>query len=72
MAVVRNLIRKLGGPGTVALWCGDYITGDAVTAWGRRDVIPWQWRTRLKAMADARGIRLNAAEQKAISLDFKP
>ncbi len=72
MTVVSNLVHKLGGPAVVARWCGSFITGDAVTAWGARDQIPWRWRTQIKAMADARGIRLNANEKKAISLNFDP
>jgi hypothetical protein len=72
MSVVSQLIHKLGGPGAVALWCGSFITGDAVTAWGLRDNIPWKWRSRVSAMAKARGIRLTAAEREHLSLDFIP
>jgi hypothetical protein len=72
MSVVSELVGKLGGPGAVALWCGSFIHGDAVTAWGLRDNIPWKWRNRVRAMAKARGIRLTPAEQEHLSLDFIP
>jgi hypothetical protein len=72
MSVVNDLIHKLGGPAAVALWCGSFITGDAVTAWGLRDSIPWKWRGRVTAMAKARGIRLTPAEREHLSLDFIP
>lgn len=67
-----ELVQKLGGPKAVAIWCGSHITGDAVTAWGLRNNIPWRWRSRIKALAQQRGVRLTAAEQKIISLDFQP
>jgi hypothetical protein len=69
MSVVSELVRKLGGPKAVALWCSSFITGDGVTAWGLRDNIPWRWRSRVNAMAKARGIRLTAAEQERLLLD---
>lgn len=72
MTTVGDLVHKLGGPQAVALWCGSFITGDAVTAWSRRDQIPWKWRTKVKRMARARGVQLTDAEQEVISLDFKP
>ena len=71
-SAVSKLVLRLGGPSAVAVGCGSHITGDAVTAWGLRNNIPWKWRSRIEAMADARGIQLNAAEQKIISLDFEP
>ena len=64
------LVHRLGGPSAVAIWCGSHISADAVTAWGLRNTIPWRWRTRVTAMARARGIRLSAKEQKITSLDF--
>jgi len=72
MSVVNDLVHKLGGPGAVALWCGSFITGDAVTAWGLRDNIPWKWRSRVKAMAKSRGVKLTAAELEHLSLEFIP
>jgi len=72
MSVVSELVNKLGGPGAVARYCGSFIHGDAVTAWGLRDNIPWKWRSRVKAMAKARGIKLTPAEQEHLSLDFIP
>jgi hypothetical protein len=72
MSVVSELIHRLGGPGAVALWCSSFITGDAVTAWGLRDNIPWRWRSRVNAMVKARSIRLTAAERERLFLYFKP
>lgn len=68
VTVVKDLVDKLGGPGAVARACGSVISGDAVTAWGARNVIPWRWRTRIKKLAHARKIQLSGDEQKAISL----
>jgi len=65
--MVRNLIRKLGGPAAVAAWCGPDLNGNAVTAWGLRNQVPWKWRAHIKAMADSMGIQLNAREQQALS-----
>jgi hypothetical protein len=72
MSIVQELIHKLGGPGAVAHWCGSFIHGNAVTAWGLRDNIPWKWRGRINAMAKARGIRLTPAEREHLSLNFIP
>jgi hypothetical protein len=66
--MVRNLIRKLGGPAAIAVWCGSDLTGNAVTAWGSRNQIPWKWRAHIRAMADAKGVQLNAREEKALAL----
>lgn len=66
--MVRNLVRKLGGPAVVASWCGKDISGNAVTAWGLRNQIPWKWRAHVKALAAAKGIRLSEREEKAIAL----
>ena len=70
ISVVRNLVHKLGGPKAVAVWCGSHITGDAVSVWSLRNNVPWRWRSRIREMADARNVRLNAAEREIISLDF--
>jgi hypothetical protein len=70
VTVVKKLVDRLGGPGAVARACGSVISGDAVTAWTARNKIPWRWRTRVKKLADERGLKLSAAEEKAISLYF--
>jgi len=66
--MIRDLIHKLGGPSAVAAWCGPTVNGNAVTAWILRDHIPWKWRASVRALADSKGIELNAREQKALSL----
>jgi hypothetical protein len=66
--MVRNLIRRLGGPAAVAAWCNSDLNGNAVTAWGLRNQIPWKWRMHIKKLADSKGIQLNAREEKALSL----
>jgi hypothetical protein len=66
--VVRKLIAKLGGPTMIAAWCGDNLTGNAVTAWGLRDKIPWRWKATIKAMAEEKQVALSAKEQVVLSL----
>jgi hypothetical protein len=66
--MVRSLIRKLGGPAAVAAWCASDLNGNAVTAWGLRNQIPWKWRAHIRAMAEAKDISLSAREEKALSL----
>jgi hypothetical protein len=67
--MIRDLIHKLGGPSAVAAWCGPTVNGNAVTAWILRNHIPWKWRMRVRNLAEHKGIKLTAGEQKALSLE---
>lgn len=64
--MVRNLIVRLGGPAAVAEWCGGELNGNAVTAWGLRNQIPWRWRASIKAMATEKQVALSAKEERAL------
>jgi hypothetical protein len=66
--MIRDLIHKLGGPSAVAAWCGPTVNGNAVTAWMLRDHVPWKWRARVRALVEEKGLKLNAREERALSL----
>jgi hypothetical protein len=70
--MVRDLIVRLGGPAAVAAWCGAELNGNAVTAWGLRDQIPWRWRASVKALAIENRIPLSAKDEKALSVMINP
>lgn len=65
--MIRDLIARLGGPATVAAFCGEELNGNAVTAWGLRNQIPWKWRASVKAMAAEKQIDLSEKEEAALS-----
>jgi hypothetical protein len=66
--MVRDLIIRLGGPAKIAAWCGKELNGNAVTAWGLRNQIPWKWRASIREMARSHSVRLSKHDEAALAL----
>lgn len=71
---VRNIIHGLGGPRKIAerILAEGYDnppTENAVTQWGKRDLIPYRWRHYMKVMCIACDYSLSDDELKRLSTD---
>lgn len=70
--MIRELVNSLGGPVAVAkeisAVTGEAVHSNTITAWSRRNQIPWRWRASVKSLVIEKGIPLSDCHMKALTL----